>query len=292
MKRMLITLSAVLLGLTFSFASFDAEARRLGGGKSFGMSKSGSAMQRPAAPAPSAPASAPSVAPKPGAAPQPSGASRWLGPIAGLAAGLGIAALLSHFGLGEGMANMLMILLLVVAAVFVFRLLFRKSQPAAALRPVGGPATGPATHGAPMHFEPVSAPAASTGAAWTAPGVPAGFDVEGFLRQAKINFLRLQAANDAGNLDDIREFTTPEVLAEITMQLDERGRAAQQTDVARLDAELTDLVTEEGRHVASVRFHGQISEGGAPEAFDEVWHLIKPVDGNTGWKIAGIQQFQ
>ncbi|MDP2811199.1 MAG: Tim44-like domain-containing protein [Rhodocyclaceae bacterium] len=284
MKRMLIALSAVLLGLTFSLASFDAEARRLGGGKSFGMSRSGNTIQRQAAPSPSSPASSPAAAPKPGAAPQPSGASRWLGPIAGLAAGLGIAALLSHFGLGEGMANMLMILLLVMAAVFVFRLLFKKQQPAAALQPIGA--------SAPMHFEPASAPTGSD-AAWTASSVPAGFDAEGFLRQAKINFLRLQAANDAGNLEDIREFTTPEVFAEITMQLDERARAAQQTDVVRLDAELVNLVTEEGRHVASVRFHGQIREGAdaAPETFDEVWHLAKPLDDSTGWKIAGIQQF-
>lgn len=279
MKRMFIALFAIVLGLGFSLASFDAEARRLGGGRSFGMSRSGSSMQRQAAPAPSSPA----AAPKPGAAPQPSGASRWLGPIAGLAAGLGLAALLSHFGLGEGMANVLMIFLLIFGAVFLFRMLSRKQQPA--LRPAGAHA--------PMHFEPVSAPA-STGATWTAPSVPAGFDVEGFLRQAKLNFLRLQAANDAGNLDDIREFTTPEVFAEIMMQFDERKRAAQATDVARLDAELADLVTEEGHHIASVRFHGQIREGAdaAPEAFDEVWHLTKPVDGGAGWKIAGIQQFQ
>ncbi|WIM04900.1 MAG: Tim44-like domain-containing protein [Candidatus Nitricoxidivorans perseverans] len=274
MKNTFIALFAALLGLGFSLASFDAEARRLGGGQSFGMSRSGSAMQRPAAPAPSA-------TPKPGAAPQPAGASRWLGPIAGLAAGIGLAALLSHFGLGEGMANMLMILLLVFGAVFLFRMLSRKQQPA--LRPAGG------AH-APMRFEPAAAPGGAT--TWSPPSMPADFDAEGFLRQAKINFLRLQAANDAGNLEDIREFTTPEVFAEIMMQFDERKRAAQVTDVARLDAELTDLVTEEGRHVASVRFHGEIREDGTSEAFDEVWHLIKPVDGGAGWKIAGIQQFQ
>ena len=73
-----------------------------------------------AQPAPAAPAAA-----------QPA-RNRWLGPIAGLAAGLGIAALLSHFGLGEAfagaMANMIMIALIVLAAVMLFRFIMRKRQ--------------------------------------------------------------------------------------------------------------------------------------------------------------------
>ena len=56
--------------------------------------------------------------------------NRWLGPIAGLAAGLGIAALLSHFGLGEAfagaMANMIIIALIVMVAVMLFRFIMRK----------------------------------------------------------------------------------------------------------------------------------------------------------------------
>jgi predicted lipid-binding transport protein (Tim44 family) len=128
-------------------------------------------------------------------------------------------------------------------------------------------------------------------AAETASSVPADFDEAGFLRVAKLNFVRLQAANDAGNLDDIREFTTPEAFAEIKLQMDERGPAAQRTDVVQLDAELLEAVTEGRQHVASVRFHGLIREQpDAPAApFDEVWVLTKPVSGG-GWVVAGIQQ--
>jgi predicted lipid-binding transport protein (Tim44 family) len=94
--------------------------KRLGGGKSFGMQRQ--ATPRPAAPAAAGkPAAAPSAAAAPAAAAKPAGMSRFLGPLAGLAAGLGIAALLSHFGLGEEMAGMLMLLVLVMAAVFVVR---------------------------------------------------------------------------------------------------------------------------------------------------------------------------
>ena len=60
----------------------------------------------------------------------------------------------------------------------------------------------------------------------------------------------------------------------------------------QLNAELLDVSSETDRALASVRFSGQISEevNAPPEAFSEVWHLSKPVDGSRGWCIAGIQQ--
>ena len=121
--------------------------------------------------------------------------------------------------------------------------------------------------------------------------IPADFDVDGFLRQAKLNFVRLQAANDRGDMDDIREFTSPELFAEIQMQYQERGSKAQETDVMQLNAELLEVVTEDKRHIASVHFSGQLREdNAAPDAFAETWHLVKPVDGSRGWNVAGIQQ--
>jgi predicted lipid-binding transport protein (Tim44 family) len=93
-------------------------------------------------------------------------------------------------------------------------------------------------------------------------------------------------------MEDIRLFSTPEVAAEIQVQYQERGHAQQQTDVIQLNADLLDLDSEASRHVASVRFHGQLREDvhAAPELFTEVWHLVKPVDGSSGWRVAGIQQ--
>ena len=134
---------------------------------------------------------------------------------------------------------------------------------------------------------------APTGEATPVTGsIPADFDVAGFVRQAKLNFVRLQAANDRGDLDDIRQFTAPEVFAEVQMQLQERGNSPQQTDVVQLEAELLSVETEAARHLASVRFSGQLREdaNGTPQAFEEVWHLAKPTDGSRGWQIAGIQQ--
>ena len=282
MKQFLSILIAVVVTFVASGLSVgEAEARRLGGGSSFGMQRSvtprpAPAPTRQATPAPTAPAS-------PTAAPAPK--RSWLAPIAGLAAGLGIASLLSHFGLGQEFASILMIALLGMAAVFVVRLLVRRAAPPPApmqYAGVEGPSVSPA---------PAPAFTGSTGES-VAPSLPPGFDGEAFLRVAKLNFVRMQAANDARNLDDMREFVSPEVFAEIKMQMDERGDVKQRTDVVTLNAELLEVVIEAERHIASVRFNGMIreTENGAATPFDEVWNLSKPVDGSKGWVVAGIQQ--
>jgi predicted lipid-binding transport protein (Tim44 family) len=122
--------------------------------------------------------------------------------------------------------------------------------------------------------------------------VPAGFDAAGFERIAKMIFIRLQAANDSGDLNDLRAFTTPEMFAAIRLDLQDRQGSAQQTDVVQIDAAVLDVAEEPERQVVSVRFHGLIrEERDAPAApFDEVWHLVRPRDGSREWAIAGIQQ--
>lgn len=296
MKRILSAAFVAVLAVALNGVMIsDAEARRMGGGSSSGMKRDSSIMKRDTAPTqntatPSQAAKPAPAAANPAAAQQRSGMSRWMGPIAGLAAGLGLAALFSHLGLGEGMANMVMILLLVVAAVVVFRLIFgRKKQAAQPMQFAG------AGNGAPFQPQAQQFQAEQSYGSSQAPvagAVPEGFDAAGFLRQAKLNFVRLQAANDRGDMADIKNFTGPELFAEIQMQYEERGRAAQQTDVVQLDADLLDVSIEGNQEIASVRFHGQIREtaNGAPEYFNEVWHLARPRDNSRGWVVAGIQQ--
>lgn len=298
MKRLAILAVALTLGLSLSIP--EAEARRMGGGMSSGMKRSITQRQAtpPAAtPAPRSAQQAQQAAnPAAAAAAPKSGASRWLGPLAGLAAGLGLAALFSHLGLGAEMANFMLLLLLGVGLFLVIRLVMRRKaggvQSNARLQPAAAYA------GQAPHFEPLTTPAASAGVAaaatatTAAAAIPAGFDAAGFLRQAKLNFIRLQAANDAGNMEDIRSYTTPELFAEIRLQHQERGAAAQQTDVQALEAELLEVVEEGAQQIASVRFHGLIQEEAArgAEPFSEVWHLTRAVDGSSGWVIAGIEQ--
>lgn len=269
MKRILISLFALFIG--FGLVMHDAEARRMGGGKSFGMQRSAPAKREAAPQQQNA---------SPAAAPQK---RSWMGPLAGIAAGLGLAALMSHLGLGEGFANVLLIALAVIAAFMLFRFLTR-------------PKTTPGMHyaaanNAPMQFD--ASPALGSAApAQPASAFPPGFDADAFAREAKLNFIRMQAANDAANIDDIRAFTTPELFAEIRLQLSERGTATQETDVVNLDAEVIECAEENGQLIASVHFYGLIREdavtGTTP--FDEVWHLSKPANGQSGWVVAGIQQ--
>jgi predicted lipid-binding transport protein (Tim44 family) len=275
MKKYLLMLFAGVMSL--SLIAFEAEAKRFGGGGNVGQQRN--SMSRQATPQKAAPA--------PAAAPAPSGASKWLGPLAGLAAGGLLASMFMGGGLGGGMMNMLMIALLVGGAFFVFRML-RRPKAALAQQPMQYAGMGNAQP-EPMSFGGgAAAPMAQAAIVY-----PEGFDAEGFLRQAKTSFIRLQAAYDAKDINDIRTYTTPEMFAEISMQIRERGDAAQQTDVVKLDAEILDVVTEGEVGIVSVRFHGLIREqaGAAAEAFDETWHVQRYVnDPKSSWLISGIQQ--
>ena len=88
------------------------------------------------------------------------------------------------------------------------------------------------------------------------------------------------------------EITTPEVFAELKMQIQERGGKADYTDVVTIEAELLGIENNGNDYLASVKFTGQIKP--APDAlaepFNEVWNLVKPVSGTGGWLLGGIQQ--
>lgn len=271
-------LGLLMAVFSLSLLPDPAEAKRLGGGGSSGMQRSLPARTPAATP------DAPTAPPTAGAAPRRS----WMGPVAGLAAGLGIAALASYLGFGEELANFMTIALLALVGLFVLRWLMRRfarpaATPAGRLQYAGLP---------PGALAPSAMPAAGAGASAAAPSLPAGFDAAGFARIAKMIFIRLQTANDRGDLDDLRTFTTPEMFAAVRLELQERQGAAQQTDVVQIEAEVLDVAEEARQQVVSVRFHGLIREerdaGAAP--FDEVWHLVRPRDGSREWAIAGIQQ--
>jgi predicted lipid-binding transport protein (Tim44 family) len=296
----------------------DAEARRMGSSRSMGR-QSNTVQQTQTAPA-RAPqqAQAPQAGATPAATPQPA-RNRWLGPIAGLAAGLGIAALLSHFGLGGAfagaMANMLVIAAIAFIGIWLVRKFMRRrdadtpsyagagSSSAAGSKPsfsdvkYSAPSGGGFPSQEPVRTPVIGSMAGSAAAPAVTPvsepwGVPADFDRESFLHNAKVYFVRMQAAWDAGDLKDIREFTTPEMFAEVRLDLSSRGEAANQTDVVRVDAELLGIEEKDSEHLASVRFSGLIrEEKGAPaQEFTEVWNLVKRKEGNEGWLLAGIQQ--
>ena len=257
-----------------------ADAARLGGARSSGVQRS--VPKTPPAATPAKPAqeqAAPNQA-APTAQPQPSGLARWMPALGGLALG----GLLGYLFAGNGLGGILLLVLLAVVAVLAFRALARRG--AQSPQPVQYAGMDRQTT-----LTPPSAPAPGDAMA-TAARFPAGFDAASFLRGAKMNFVKLQFANDQGRLEDIREFTTDEMFEALERDIHERHGAGQQTDIESLDAQLVDLATEGPQHWASVRFSGRVREvpGAVPVDFAEVWNLVKPADGSSGWLLAGIQQ--
>ena len=275
-------------------ASFDAEARRMGGGKSFGRQSSNVTQQRQSVTPPAASTATRSTAAAGTAA--KSGMSRFLGPIAGIAAGLGIAALLSHLGLSGALLEFLSSAILIGLLVFGVMYIVRRLKGGAArpaMQQAGGMQRQSATpqQGWSQAAQPAAAAVASTPAApadksWFIPG---DFDTAAFLRNAKAQFIEIQAVWDSGDLTRLTEYMTDDLVAEIKPELMTREEGSV-TEVVLLNAELLGIEAVSGGHLASVRYSGMLREAKDAEAFrfEEVWNLYKGE--NAGWLLAGIQQ--
>lgn len=303
MKRLLMAVAVMASSMMFIAA--EAEAKRMGGGGSIG--KQSQSYQR-TAPSQSSQATntgrqdtTAGAAGAAGAAAKPSMMRNILG---GALLGLGLGALLSHLGIGGALASMistvLMVALLAFAAMFIYRMIrsrsaggqqpqpsFANNYSAKTQTPEIGSGIGSHQPSALQSLAPMG-----SGAAYAANDVPADFDVQSFIRNAKGYFIRLQAAWDRADINDIREFTTPEMFAELKLQLQERGATANVTDVVSLEGEFYGVEKVGDEYIASIKFSGMIREADhAPtEPFTEAWNLSKPVHGDGGWVLAGIQQ--
>ncbi|MCC6609972.1 MAG: Tim44 domain-containing protein [Burkholderiales bacterium] len=263
----------------------DAEARRLGGARSLGTQRQALPPQKPAAPAATPQQTQAPTPAAPGARP-----GRWLAPLAGLAAGLGLAYLF-----GDQLGTIMTAILLGLAIVLVIGVLMRmlgRGQAQRRPQALQYAGLGNETVAAPPPSQLPSDATLAEPRARPAARIPDNFDVQGFLRQAKKSFIALQAANDRGDLESIRDLVTDEMFADLAQDVAARRGADQQTDVVTLDAQLLEVTTDAGAHWASIRFSGMMREesGGAPLPFEEIWNLRKPEMGGTGWLLAGIQQ--
>lgn len=267
---LVLLITCLSIGLFFT----DAQAKRFGGGRSFGVQRSASSYSRSYQAAPAS------------SAYRNSTASRWFGPIAGLITGGLLASMLMGHGVGTGILTWLMI----GAVVLMAMNWFRNRQPASnsQVQDYQSFYQQPQNDPKPLFKENPFKNAFSSTQTQTA---PANFDQDNFLRDAKVQFIRLQAAYDQKNLADIRQFTAPEVFAEVQMQFNERGSADNHTEVVSVDAQLLDVNTEMGQTSASVKFTGMIKEElHAPaNAFTEVWHFQQDAFSKQ-WLVAGIQQ--
>jgi len=318
--------AAIILAAALVLASDLTQAKRLGGGQSAGKQSSNVTQREAANPAPGAPAqgaaNTAAAKPTPANTPQPAAAAPnrpWGAMLGGLAAGLGLAWLAHSLGFGEEFANMLMVAMVAMLVMIVIGLFLRarrNRQPS-----TGGYAYGGA--GAPVepqvlrNYDPERVGNDASARPWERAGlrigsglgsgiggdsqtwsIPADFDVDGFLRAAKGNFVMLQAAWDRADLATLRSMMTDEMLAEMRAQLTDRerhtGQAPNQTDVVMLDASLLGVEDLGDAYMASVEFSGMIREepSAGPSPFREVWNMTKLKAGNSGWLVAGVQALQ
>ena len=326
-SRLFTLLLAVVLVGVFTF---DAEARRLGGGKSMGR-QSSNVTQRQATPpaaAPGNPSQSAATAGAAGAGTAAAGAAArkpWGAMVGGLAAGLGLAWLAHSLGLGPAFANFLLFMLLGVVILAVIGMIRRSRagaqgqglayQGAGAANPVtprqynptkvGNDASARPWEGQAAQFDAGAAGAAggsmigsalSGSQSW---GVPADFDIAGFTEAAKRNFITLQDAWDRSDIPALRAMMTDDMLTEIQSQLAERERTAtpgqvNKTDVVMLEAQLLGIEELDDLYMASVEFSGMIREDDAtsPSPFREVWNMTKAKQGPGGWLVAGVQALQ
>ncbi|AOY02189.1 hypothetical protein BJP62_03800 [Jeongeupia sp. USM3] len=287
----------LLLGLlTISlFASPLAEAKRLGGSRSTGMQRSTAPKQAPQAPMQQA---APAPAQTPAQQPARSGVGTALaGAAVGAAGGYMLGKALNASGSAESESGgfpwgwILLLGGLTAAGVMYMR---RRNRAAPSYGPVPAAAGGAANWKAQQPAPTDRVFRIGEGMGATAPvqaitRLPDGTESAAFLRQARASFLHMQALNSPEQLEELRNYLTPQMFDTLQAEI---GSNQDLAEFPELQVELIDTGDDNGQLVASARFSGKVSESlGAPAVpFAEVWHFVKLKPNDPRWVLAGIQQ--
>jgi predicted lipid-binding transport protein (Tim44 family) len=283
MQRFMSFFMVLCLGLTLSM---NANAQRMGSGKSLGSAPSHQASQTRQA-APSSTAAAGSTAGKAAAA---GGMSRLLGPLAGLAAG----GLLASMFMGGGFQGIQFfdILIIGLIAFLAFRFIAsRRKQQAQTAQPAaagGAPYQRDITPAANNIFAGAISPTTSKPVI----KAPAWFNQSSFINAGREHFLSLQQHWDANEMDKLAEFTTPQLLSFLRQERASLGDAFQSTYIDDLDVQLDGLDDLADKTVATLTFSGieKSSRFDQGEAFSESWRMERLQGDNQPWLIAGMRQ--
>ncbi|MDD5267353.1 MAG: Tim44-like domain-containing protein [Methylococcales bacterium] len=297
-----------LIALSLSLGGMpDADAKRFGGGSSFGGRSTYSApYQRQAIP-PSRSASQQQSSAQNQAARQGM-ANR--GGLMGMLGGLALGGLLGSLFFGGAFENFNFMDILVLGGIaFLLYKLFAAKAGAAQRPAYNRTATNyeepqpaqrnPAGFNTDVLFNKGKNQSArqnfqEDGGSKTTPAVPEGFDQQAFLSGAKIAFTTLQKAWDDRDLSEIRGLSTDKVFAEIQEQL-KTSATENHTDILKLDAELLE-VREIGAELEAVVLFDTIMRediNAQTEQVREVWHFVKPKTGiQPKWLLDGIQQLE
>jgi len=290
--RLLVFFAVLFTGI-LALGTWDADAARFGGGKSFGGKSSMSKPAAPPSPAPGMNRAAPGQT-APGAA--GAAAAPRMGGMGGMFGGLLAGTLIGSLLFGGGFegGGLMDILLIGLLAYFAFKLFSRFRRPAEA----GGPSQY-------QSYQPQQAQ--RSGMDWgrlsgqvqganidtpSSLSLPAGFDSEEFLRGAKMAYTRLQASWDKRDLNDIADFASPAVMQEVRAQA-EADPHPSSTEVLLINAQLLSVAKEGDAERATVFFDVLLREDPKDQStaqVREVWHFKR--DKSESWKLDGIQQVE
>ncbi len=174
-------------------------------------------------------------------------------------------------------------------------LFFRRKAAVEAPKPayngnIGGALGGTGNNAEPGRVFNIGGGAAPAAAPLVGERLPDGTESAAFLRQAKASFMHLQTMNSPDNVEELRKYLTPDMYESIKADVAANKETA---EFPNLQAEVVETATEGQQYIATVRFHGMVSESvNAPEQpFEELWHFVKPTaPGSLKWLVAGIQQ--
>ncbi len=314
MKLIANLVVATLAAMIILVSIPDADAKRFGGGRSFGSKPSYSTpFRRSAAPR--------QTLSQQQAAAQNQSLKNSLsrrGGLMGMLGGLALGGLLGSLLFGGAFENINFfdIVIFGAVAVLLYRLFAARSRPAPSFRTsTGGYEDAGGLHRQPgfqsdrtadpqpletdLLFKKGRAGSnggdpASQDADFDSVPVPEGFDQAAFLSGAKNAYRQLQNAWDRGDLSEIRGLTTDDVFAEIKDQIDQRD-SVNETDILKLDAELLDVRETDRQIEATVVFDSILRESAAerPVQVREIWHFIRPANSShPTWFLDGIQQLE
>ncbi|MHC8323172.1 Tim44 domain-containing protein [Pseudomonas sp. GB2N2] len=288
MKRFLSIAMALCIGLTMSL---DANAKRFGGGKSAGAAPTHQTSQMAPSSAAGGAAATAGAAGAAGAAAKAGGASRWLGPLAGIAAG----GLLASMFMGGGFQGMQIfdILIMAVIAFLVFRFIAaRRRKQQEHLSPAGAPMQREVFEQKPAAMGSIFGGSAAPVAARPVINAPAWFNEKNFIEAARNHFQSLQQHWDANEMDKIAEFVTPQLLEFLKRERADLGEGFQSTYIDNLNVQLDGVDDRADKTIATLTFSGvsKTSRFDQGEVFSESWNMERPQGENQPWLVAGIRQ--
>tara|TARA_A100001011_G_C14300043_1_gene840331 strand:+ start:1913 stop:2833 length:921 start_codon:yes stop_codon:yes gene_type:complete len=299
LKFINIFLSFILFSVSLFLVTESAEARRMGFGRSIGKSPP---IKRQVTPPPSQATKKPATTPT-NSSNVTNNQSRggFMAPLAGLAAGFGLAALASYMGVGEELMGLLLIILAFMAVFFVFRYFQKISRNKTVFETVpesfnksnlssetDNEINKKKTTLIPLKDSKICDP--------TSLNITQE-EKNTFLENSKKQFIELQNIWDSGDIEKLKSFCTDEMAQILRNQISEIKNTVNITSITELNASwegdnFSVIQNEKMFEEIYINFYGMVRESkdDVAKEFSEIWTLQRVKSSDQGWLLAGISQ--